>query len=111
MSALCCPFSAVNTAFDTTVRVNAARFASAVGVSVMLPILLLLVFHFTLRSEQTLPVFVSRWCRRYTADFSAVGAAVYTAVRINAARFSFVGVRIMLPILLLLMPPFTLRRG
>ena len=111
MSALCCPFSAVNTAFDTTVRVNAARFASAVGVSVMLPILLLLVFHFTLRSEQTLPVFVSRWCRRYTADFSAVGAAFCPTARVNATRFSAVGVGVVLPILSLLVPPFTLRLG
>ena len=31
--------------------------------------------------------FVGRWCKRYTAQFSAVGAAVYTTVRVYAARF------------------------
>ena len=39
--------------------------------------------------------------RRYAADFTAVGAAFYTTVRVNA-----VGVGVMLPILLLLEPPF-----
>ena len=39
-----------------------------------------------------------RWYRRYAAHFSAVGAAVYTTVRVNAARFySAVGVGVMLP--------------
>ena len=56
-----------------------------------------------------LPVF-SRWCRRYAAHFTAVGAAFYTTVRVNAARFAAVGVDVMLLILLLLVPPFTLRR-
>ena len=61
--------------------VNAARFFSAVGVGVRLPILLPLVPPFTLLLGQTLPV------------FSAVS----------------VGVRLL--IILLLVPPFTLRRG
>ena len=75
----------------------------------MLPILLLLVPPFTLRRGE-MAVF-SRWCRRHAADFTAVGAAFYTTARVNAARFSAVRVGVMLPILLLLVPPFTLRRG
>ena len=56
--------------------------------------------------------FFSRWCRRYAAQFSAVVAAVYTTVRVIAARcFSAVGVGVTPPIILLLVPPFTLRRG
>ena len=50
-------------------------------------------------------------CRRYAAHFAAVGDAFYTTARANAARFSAVGVVVMLPILLLLVPPFTLRLG
>ena len=42
-------FSAVSACVYTTVRVNDARFASAVGVSVILLILLLWVALFTLR--------------------------------------------------------------
>ena len=83
----------------------------------------------------------SRWCRRYAAHYIAVGAAFYTTARVNAARFfsavgvgvilaftavvadfytkaivyagcfSTVGVSVVLPILLLLVPPFTLRLG
>ena len=53
----------------------------------------------------------TRWCRRYAAHFTAVGAAFYTTAMINAARFSAVGVGGVLPILLLLVAPFTLRRG
>ena len=56
-----------------------------------------------------LPVF-NRWCRRYAAHFTAVGAAFYTTAKVNAARYSAVGVGIMLPILLLLVPPIKLRR-
>ena len=73
--------TAVGAAFNTTVRVNAARFCSAVGVGVMLP-------HFT-----------------------AVGATVYTSATVIAARcFSAVGVGVMTSILLLWVPPFTIRR-
>ena len=50
-------------------------------------------------------------CRRYAAHFTAVDAAFYATARVNAARFSAVGVGVMLPILLLLVPHFTLRRG
>ena len=84
--------------------------------------------------------FFGRWCRRYAAYFTAVGAAVYTTARVNAVRFfgrgcqryvaqfsavsaafdttvrviatrfaSAVGVSVMLPMFLLLVPPFTLR--
>ena len=42
------PFTAVDAAFYTTARVNAARF-SAIGLGVILPILLLLMELFTLR--------------------------------------------------------------
>ena len=72
-------YTAVGTAFYTTARVNAARYFSAVGVGVM--------------------------------PFTAVDAALKTPARVNAACFSAVGVSVMLPILLLLVPPFTLRRG
>ena len=43
--------------------------------------------------------------------FTAVGAALHTAARVHAAPFSAVGVGVMLPILLLLVPLFTLRLG
>ena len=88
----CCPFfsrwrrryaahfTAVSAAFNTTARVNAARFSPF-------------------------------WCRHYVDHFTAVGAAFYTTARVNAARFLPVGVGVVLPILLLLLPPFTLRRG
>ena len=56
-------------------------------------------------------MFFSRWSRRYAAHFTAVGAAFYTTAMVNAARFSAVGVGVMLPILLLSVPPFTLRLG
>ena len=78
-------FTAVGAAFYTTARVNAARF-SGVGVDVMLLILLLLVRPFTLRRGKCC-AFLSRWCRRYAAHFTAVGAAFYTTARVNAARF------------------------
>ena len=55
--------------------------------------------------------FFGRWCRRYGAYFTAVGAAFYATASVNAARFSTVFVGGMLPFLLLLVPPFTLRRG
>ena len=50
-------------------------------------------------------------CRRYGAHFTGVDAAFYTTARVNAARISAVGVGVMLPIFLLLVTPFTLRRG
>ena len=31
-----------------------------------------------------------RWCRRYAAHFTAVGAAVYTTAKLNTARFTSV---------------------
>ena len=73
---------AVVGAFYTDVRVSAARFCSAVGVGVMLP------------------------------NRTALCAAVYTTVRVIAARcFSAVGVGVTPPIILLLVPPFTLMLG
>ena len=43
--------------------------------------------------------------------FCAVGATFDTTARVNAARLSAVGVAVMLHILLLLVPPLTLRIG
>ena len=57
-----------------------------------------------------LPVFIPLF-RRWAAHFNAGGAVFYTTAKVNAARFSAVGVGVVLPILLLLLPPFTLRRG
>ena len=57
-----------------------------------------------------LPV-LGRWCRPYSVHFAAVGTTFYTKARVNAACFSPVGVGAMLPILMLLMTPFALRRG
>ena len=84
---------------------------------------------------------MTRWCRRYAAHYTAVGATFYTTARVKNARFSAVGVGVMLPnftvvgaplyttatvnasrfsavglgllppIILLSVPPFTLRRG
>ena len=64
--------------------------------AIMLPILLLLVplLHYGL--GRCCPNF-RRWCRRYAADFTAVGVAFYTSARVNAARFSAVGVGVTLP--------------
>ena len=50
--------------------------------------------------------FFGRWCRRYDAHFTAVGAAFYTTVRVNAAQNFAVGVGVMLPILPLLSAAF-----
>ena len=86
----------------TTVGVNAAQIL-AVGVGVMLPLLLLLARLLHYGEGQCCPNF-RRWCRRCAADFTAVGAALYTTVRLNA-QISAVGVGVMLPILLLLEPP------
>ena len=83
---------------------------SAAGIGAMLPILLLLVPPFTQHRGYMLRFFV-HWCRGDAAHFTAVGAAFYTAARVNVARFWAVGVGAMLPILLLLVPPVTQRRG
>ena len=71
----------------------------------MLPILLLLVPPLHYREVKCCPIF-RRWCRRYAAYFTAVGAALYTTVRVIAAQIFAVDVGVMLPILLLLEPPF-----
>ena len=55
--------------------------------------------------------FFSRLSRRYAAHASAVSPAIYTTVRVNAARFSGGDLDVMLSILPLLVPPFTLRSG
>ena len=65
---------------------------------------------FTLRLGKCYPFFI-RWCRRYDAHFPAVGAAFHTTARVNSARFSAVGVGVVLPTILLLVPPFTQRLG
>ena len=102
-------FTPVSAAFYTTARANAARL-SAVGVGVMVPILKLLVplLHYDVGK---CCAFFSRGRRRYAAHFTAVRVAFYTKARVNAASFSAVGVCVILPILLLLVQPFTLRRG
>ena len=46
---------------------------------------------------------------RYAAHISGVGAAFHTTARVNATRFSAVGVGVMLPISPMLVRPFTLR--
>ena len=46
-----------------------------------------------------------------SADFTAVGAAFYTTATVNAGHFLAVSVGVMPPTLLLLVRPFTLRRG
>ena len=56
------------------------------------------------------PVF-GRWFRRIVTHVTVVGTAFYTTPMVNAARFSAVGVGVMLSILLLLVPPFTPRLG
>ena len=40
---------------------------------------------------------MTRWCRRYAAHYTAVGATFYTTARVKNARFSAVGVGVMLP--------------
>ena len=60
--------------FYTTARLNAARIF-AVGVGVMLPISLLLVPPLHYREVKCCPN-LRRWCRRYAAGFTAVGAAI-----------------------------------
>ena len=50
-------------------------------------------------------------CRRHAAYFTAVDAAFYTTARVNAARFSAVDVGVMLAIVLLSVPPWTLQLG
>ena len=102
-------FPTVSAAFHTTAWLNAAPF-SVVVVRVTLFILLLLVPPFTLRLGKCSPFF-DRWGRRYAAHFTAVGTAFDTTARVNAARFLAVGVGVMLPILLLSVPPLTLRLG
>ena len=71
----------------------------------MLPIVLLLVPPLHYREVKCCPIF-RRWCRRYAAHFTAVGAALCTTVRVNAAQIFAVGVGVVLLILLLLEPPF-----
>ena len=94
--------------FDTTATVDAVRFSavmryaahfSAVGAA------------FETTARVTSPRFVGRWCRRYTAHFTAVSCAFDTTAGGNAARFSAVGLGVMLPHLLLLVAPLTLRLG
>ena len=64
---------------------------------------------FDTTARVTAPRFVSRWFRRFVAHLSAVGAAFDTTANVNAARRSAVGVGVMLPIVMLLVPPLTLR--
>ena len=67
----------------------------------MLPIVLLLVPPLHYREVKCCPI-LRRWCRRYAAHFTAVGAALYTTVRAYAAQIFAVGVGVTLPLVLLL---------
>ena len=71
--ALCCRFYCCWCRLYTTARLNAAQIL-AVGVGIMVPILLLLEPPLHFGEGKCCPNF-SRWCRRYGADFTAVGAA------------------------------------
>ena len=70
----------------TTDRVYAGQFF-AVGVGVMLPILLLLVPLLHYGEGLRWPNF-PRWCRRYAAHFTAVGAAFTLRIGSMLAKFS-----------------------
>ena len=48
--------------------------------------------------------FLGRCCRRYAAPFTAVGTAFHSTANVNAAHVSAVGVGVVLPVLLLLVP-------
>ena len=91
-------------------RVNAARL-SAVGFRRYVAHFTAVDAAFYTRARKNPARFSAVGCRRYAADFIAVGAAFYTTARVSPARFSAVGVGVTVPILLLLVPPFTLRRG
>ena len=104
-------FSAVGAAFYTTVRVNAALCFSAVGVGVMLPI-----FAAVGAAVYTTARAIAARCFSAVGVgvvllFTAVDAAFYITVRVNAGCFSAVGVGVVLPIFVLLVPPFKLRLG
>ena len=43
--------------------------------------------------------FLFRWCWRYSVLFTAVGTTICTTARVKAARFSALGVGVMLPVL------------
>ena len=74
----------------------------------------------TVRLGLILPV-LRRWDTRYAARFTAVGVTIRTTVRVNAAlkispsvnssRYWAVGLGVMLLMLFLLVPFFTLRIG
>ena len=95
--------------FDPTARVTVARL-STIGVGAMLPIYCCWCRLLHYGEDKCYPFF-DRWCRRYSAHFNAVGTTVYTKARGNAAHFGAVVVGVILSILLLLVPPFTQRRG
>ena len=104
-------FTAVCSAFYTTARLIAARCFSAVGVGVMLPI-------FTAVGAAVYTTARAIAARCFSAVgvgvvllFTAVDAAFYVTVRVNAGCFSAVGAGVMLPIFLLLVPRCKLRLG
>ena len=72
--ALRCRFYCCWCCYYTTARVNAAKFF-AVGVRVALPFLLLLLLLLHYGEGKRCSNF-RRWCRRYDAVFTAVGAAI-----------------------------------
>ena len=103
-------FTAVGGAVYTTAMVNTARF-SAVGVGVMVHILCCCWCRLLRYGECKWCPFFGPSCNRCGALFIAFGATFYATARVNSACFSSVGVDVMLPILLLLVPLITLRRG
>ena len=96
---------------DTTARVNDARFSgrwcrryaaqfSAVDAT----------FYTTARVNDVR--FFSRWCGSCAVQLVAVSASLYTTVRVNAECLLLADdAGVMLPILHLLAPPFTLQLG
>ena len=70
----------------------------------MLPVLLLVVRLLHYREGRCCRNF-TRWCRRYAACFTAVGAPFTLRRGSMQPEFFAVGVGVVLPILLLLVPP------
>ena len=103
-------FTAVGAAFYTTARVNAARF-SAVCVGVMLPNFTAVVVAFCTTVRVNAGSFSKLLGLALYCPFYCCWCNLYTTVRVNAARFSAVSIGVILPISLLLVPPFTLRLG
>ena len=86
VQALCSRFYRCWCCYYTTGRVYAAQIFP-VGVGGMLPILLLLVLLLHYGLGLCCPNF-PRWCKRYAADFAAVGAPITLRLGLTLAKFS-----------------------